>query len=513
MPVTNYIWDEVNDTLLMEKDEAGDTTAAYTYEPGQYGPLISQRRGGQTSYYQLDGMGSTRQLTDANGDITDSYTYTAFGEPVTSSGATTNPFGFKGSLGYYANPETGDTYVRSRVYNPIVGRWMSVDPLDYMVVTTRARRYARDSRVSGADLLRLRVFADRPLSPLSGSFLGKGDLLLLQNPFLYVENSPTVHDDPSGLASECRLGIFDENDPGTVGADGRHLKCAAEAAYGKSNAVPMGSGTIDAAVNVAVSRGCCIRELGVFDHGSAFNQMFNEKAGLTPAEVASLCAHLCHGAVVQLWGCHQMVAPATTNATIAALFACGKISTVWGCKGRGRMVNVKADGTCCWGQPYCDGGYAFAVNPIYTPPPVPWPIGIPPVCFVEGTLVAVPDGFTPIERLRVGDSVLAFDFGGRSVARDRVLRTHRTEVSSFLNVAMEGESLLVTSQHPFYLLGRGWTRAQNLSAGNHLWNRGGSDVEITAVHQVSQKAIVFNISVGEHQNYLVGGRAILVHNK
>ncbi len=27
MPVTNYIWDEVNDSLLMETDENGETTA------------------------------------------------------------------------------------------------------------------------------------------------------------------------------------------------------------------------------------------------------------------------------------------------------------------------------------------------------------------------------------------------------------------------------------------------------------------------------------------------------
>jgi hypothetical protein len=59
MARTNYIWDEVNDTVLMETDGSGDTIAEYTYEPAPYGPLISQRRNGQTRYYHYDGVGST----------------------------------------------------------------------------------------------------------------------------------------------------------------------------------------------------------------------------------------------------------------------------------------------------------------------------------------------------------------------------------------------------------------------------------------------------------------------
>jgi hypothetical protein len=42
MTKTHYIWDMVND--LMEKDDTGATTAAYTNEPVRYGKLISQRR-------------------------------------------------------------------------------------------------------------------------------------------------------------------------------------------------------------------------------------------------------------------------------------------------------------------------------------------------------------------------------------------------------------------------------------------------------------------------------------
>ena len=143
MPVTHYTWDPLSDNLLMESDENGQTTAVYTNEPDPYGQLISQRSNGATNYYHFDGQGSTRQLTDANQNVTDPATYTAFGEEVNSSGDTTNPFGFKGAVGYYANPETNDLYVRARTYEPVIGRWLSRDPIGYTDDVNRYR-YAQN---------------------------------------------------------------------------------------------------------------------------------------------------------------------------------------------------------------------------------------------------------------------------------------------------------------------------------------------------------------------------------
>ena len=99
MTVTNYIWDVESDNLLMETDASGATTAVYTNEPDVFGELVSQRRGGVTSYYHFDAQRSTRELTEANQNVTDTATYTAFGEAVASSGVTSNPFGYQGALG------------------------------------------------------------------------------------------------------------------------------------------------------------------------------------------------------------------------------------------------------------------------------------------------------------------------------------------------------------------------------------------------------------------------------
>lgn len=86
---------------------------------------------GQTSYFHYDGQGSTRLLTDENANVTDSYAYTAFGEPVNTGAAkpTVNPFRYVGREGYYLDADTGDYYVRARPYSPVLARFLSWDQL------------------------------------------------------------------------------------------------------------------------------------------------------------------------------------------------------------------------------------------------------------------------------------------------------------------------------------------------------------------------------------------------
>jgi YD repeat-containing protein len=129
MPTTRYIWDPVSDNLLMELDGNGDTIATYTHEPGLHGELISQHRNGQTYYYHYDGDGNTRAVTDQNGNIVETATYSAFGDTVEKSSSITNPFGFRGALGYYANPATNDYYVPAinQDYVPANGRFLSMN--------------------------------------------------------------------------------------------------------------------------------------------------------------------------------------------------------------------------------------------------------------------------------------------------------------------------------------------------------------------------------------------------
>src|SRR5579885_3900506 len=88
--VTNYLWDEASTSgdVVQETDGNGVTQASYVLGDDE---LFAQTRSGAVSYYLEDGQGSVRLLTDANGAITDSYTYDAFGNTLTSQGTTVNP--------------------------------------------------------------------------------------------------------------------------------------------------------------------------------------------------------------------------------------------------------------------------------------------------------------------------------------------------------------------------------------------------------------------------------------
>jgi RHS repeat-associated protein len=130
MPTTtNYIWDE--DNLLAEADGSNTIQTVYTNEPQQYGNLVSTRLpvgGTPTTVHHFDALGSTRQLTNAVGAVTDTMIYDAWGNVVSRTGSTPTAHQWIGELGYYLDAETAKVHVRERVYEPLIARWTALDP-------------------------------------------------------------------------------------------------------------------------------------------------------------------------------------------------------------------------------------------------------------------------------------------------------------------------------------------------------------------------------------------------
>ena len=137
MPVTKYIYNPLTEAYLMETDGDGNVTARYTQEPVKYGDIHAQHRidpatgVGKSYYYHPDALGSTRELTDSNGDVVATYNYDAFGNTIASTGTVENPFRFTGNVGYYWDEELQTYHIRARNYQPTIGRWMSQDPIGF----------------------------------------------------------------------------------------------------------------------------------------------------------------------------------------------------------------------------------------------------------------------------------------------------------------------------------------------------------------------------------------------
>jgi intein/homing endonuclease len=126
----------------------------------------------------------------------------------------------------------------------------------------------------------------------------------------------------------------------------------------------------------------------------------------------------------------------------------------------------------------------------------------------------------PIEAVRVGDVVLAYDTVSGRASPGRVLRT-------FVHPYLEGSTLIrvndqlaATPEHPFFRNG-GWSPAGEIGLGDRLLRmeigaRGGPaflDAPVTMVRSevIRNDIAVYNLEIDELHDYFAGG--VLVHNK
>ncbi len=132
------MWKEVNDvrTTFCYDGETlvGQQTGQDDFVPIVHGPdgLIAF---GET-YYQFDPEGNVVHRLDADGELVNTSVYNAWGLatnvlPDGDPATVTDPFGYKGQVGYYTDHETGLILCTHRYYDPALGRWLTRDPIGY----------------------------------------------------------------------------------------------------------------------------------------------------------------------------------------------------------------------------------------------------------------------------------------------------------------------------------------------------------------------------------------------
>ena len=123
-----YIWG--GEQLLREVTQVGPRVSVrdYLYSPGSCVPLAT-RLDGQVYSYHTDHLGSPRGLTDEKGAMVWSADYMAFGEARIQVDSIPNNLRFPGQ---YFDAETGLHYNRFRYYSPVLGRYLSRDPVGFL---------------------------------------------------------------------------------------------------------------------------------------------------------------------------------------------------------------------------------------------------------------------------------------------------------------------------------------------------------------------------------------------
>jgi len=148
--LTTYVLDVATPLTMVLSETSNGSTLTYWHGLD----VLAQSDGTNTKYFEYDGLGSVRQLTNPSGVVGLSQTFDPYGNPYTSSGLATTHLGFTGE----AADSNGFVFLRARYYNPSQGRFFQTDP----------------SRQE-------------------------------QNAFAYAMGNPVMFTDPSGLCSNCGI--------------------------------------------------------------------------------------------------------------------------------------------------------------------------------------------------------------------------------------------------------------------------------------------------------------------
>ena len=100
------------------------------------------------------------------------------------------------------------------------------------------------------------------------------------------------------------------------------------------------------------------------------------------------------------------------------------------------------------------------------------------------------------------------------IAQKRVVQTFENESDELVHVFVNGEEIITTPNHPFYVPKLGWTSAIKLRAGDILVLSNGEYVVVEFVqHEILESPVeVYNFEVEDFHTYFVGEVSVLVHN-
>ncbi len=125
-------------------------------------------------------------------------------------------------------------------------------------------------------------------------------------------------------------------------------------------------------------------------------------------------------------------------------------------------------------------------------------------CFAAGTPLLTPDGFKPIEQLRVGDLVLSRseDEPESEPIPKRVVDLLHS-YAPLVHVNVRGRTIRTTAEHPCWVVDRGWVDAQMLKPGDLLLGAGGEQTTVQSVEFPTEATAVYNVAIQDYQTYLV----------
>ena len=469
--------------VLMEYDNTGNITADYTQGIG----TVRSRRDNREVYHHTDGLGSTRVLTDTVGLVTDRYTYDAYGGLLEHQGTFGNSFQFAGEQ---RDSSTGLDYLRARYYDSSLGRFMSADAFagnlsdpmslhNYQYANANPTRYTDPSGYMTWGEVSAAITIAAQLSLISSVGFGTG----------YIIGGAITGRDVSEMFGDFSTGFAN-------GISGGMITETYEAWSGRP--VQPKDGILS---NVGMIAGVSASILT----GTRFATWATTAVGsLKWVGIAGLATNT----GFDLYGAGRT----TQNSYYAAQdgwqwednlnllgyvpFALKGISKfIAGAKAAKNPRAANVDGNL-------QGAATTNVQ-----------AGKEPGCFVAGTEILTTEGLKKIEDIQVGDWVIADDpTTPGEIEKHQVLDAYQREVTTLIDIYIDGEVISATTEHPIWVVDKGWVEPKDLQVGDKLQTEDGRIVDVDKLERREGDFKVYNFHVEGIPTYFVSGLGILVHN-
>src|SRR5262249_27005851 len=105
---------------------------------------------GAAAYYNFDLTGNTTELTESNGSVLNSYRYLPFGEMLSATETTSNPFTDVGQFGVMTDG-SGQICMRNRWYQEVSGHFTRPDPIGPVGGSVNAYTYTDNGPLTTID--------------------------------------------------------------------------------------------------------------------------------------------------------------------------------------------------------------------------------------------------------------------------------------------------------------------------------------------------------------------------
>jgi RHS repeat-associated protein len=122
--VTVYRYGGPGSSPAWLEDASGTVTDTFVGGPGG---LLAQYNGSTPSFPLRNGNGDIIKFVTATGSTIEAFTYDEFGNPTSTQSP--SRYGYAGSIQKERNPDSGLVRMGVRMYDPMVGRFTSTDPI------------------------------------------------------------------------------------------------------------------------------------------------------------------------------------------------------------------------------------------------------------------------------------------------------------------------------------------------------------------------------------------------